>query len=174
MNISKPIYHLVWMGPWVMAMDGGDVGITTIRIDGGFCTPESKANRKIDTNKPFISGLFSSSLPSSHRAIMLAIDSLSKDDAPSYVSAFTINRMWYKSAEPQCSWPPVWHKPWPQIRRSRWWVGRPQTSFHERHSLPAVKYRLLLQSDQRMGLIPLNIMIEHKKRSTESLIEWRD
>lgn len=37
---------------------------------------------------------------------MLAIDSLSKDDAPSYVSAFTINRMWYKSAEPQCSLTP--------------------------------------------------------------------
>lgn len=135
------------------------------------------ANRKIDTNKTCISGLFSFSPPSSHRVIILATDSLSKDDAPSYVSAFTIDRMCcgnHKSAQPQCSRPPVWRKPWPLIWSSRWWMGRPQTSFHERHSLPAVKCRLLLQSDQRMGLVPLNIMSEHKERSTESLIEWRD
>ena len=111
---------------------------------------------------------------------MLVIDLSSKDEAPTFKNLYHWSNVLRQS---QISWTsmlltpppnPGWHKPWPQIRCSRRRMGRPQISFHERNSFPAVKYRLLLQSDQRMGLIPLNIMNEHKKRSAESLIEWRE
>lgn len=136
----------------------------------------SKAGRKIDTNKTCISGLLSSPLPSSDRAIVLAIDSLSKDEAPSYVLAFTIGRMCCgnpKLDEPQWCWPRVGTSHGHKFEvQDDGWAGRRFLFTREIAYLLSSTVCFFSRISEWDWY--LSIMSEIMKGSTESLIEWRD